>query len=123
MTVNRAQRHSNVEQFACDAGHELVTYLLEPDDPRLRDMPLLRRAASWWLAGLSQRMRCCFHCGSSLLDRRHVGLLLLSTPTVASPGSAGVIGLCRKCADLPEETLEHSAARALRVVAPGARFE
>jgi hypothetical protein len=121
--MNRAACHDAVSKFRSEGAGEVVTYLVTPDDPRLKDVPVLNRAASWWLAGLSQRMRNCFHCGSSLPDRRYIGLLLLSTPGVPSPALASVSGLCLKCANLPAETLERAAAAALRTVAPGARFE
>jgi hypothetical protein len=121
--MNRAQRHIDLERFARDVGRELVTYLVEPDDPRLRDMPLLMRASQWWIAALSTRMRHCFSCGSWLPDRRYVGLLLLSTPAVADPATASVSGLCRKCANLPAEKIERAAAAALSTAVPGGRFE
>jgi hypothetical protein len=121
--MHRARRHADVERFACDAAGHLTTYLIAPDDPRLKDVPVLNRGACWWLDALSKRMRHCFNCGSWLPDRRYVGLLLLTTPAVASPTSASVSGLCKKCALLPADTLERAAAIALSTVAPGARFE
>jgi hypothetical protein len=88
----------------------------EVGDPRLDDVPVLRNAVHWWLHALSKRMKNCFHCGSWLANQKYIGLLLLSTPAVASPTSVSVSACCKRCADLPAETMERAAAAVLNVV-------
>ena len=38
--TNRAQRRSEMARYRHDAGRALITYLLEPTDPALADLPL-----------------------------------------------------------------------------------
>jgi hypothetical protein len=125
MTMNRAHRLADVERFRCDADGELVSYLVTLDDPRLRDTPLLRRAATWWLDALGTKMRHCFVCGSWMPNRSYVGAVLLATAaTETLTASASVCGCCRACwQDAEPAKIERAAAAALRPVAPGAQWE
>jgi hypothetical protein len=55
--TNRHQRRSDLRSFKREAHREqLLTYLLQPDDPALTELPLLQRARSW-LDALSTRVR------------------------------------------------------------------
>jgi hypothetical protein len=125
MTMNRHQRRSDISRFRRDASSALLTYLVEPDDGALNDMPLLKATARSWLDHLSQRIRHCIICSSWLVNREHVGLLLLATPATAKPTSASCCAICRGCADagLPTEALERAAEHVLREALPGERFE
>jgi hypothetical protein len=99
----------------------LTTFLCEPTDPALDG--LLKATANCWLDLLAQRVRHCIICSSWIVDRRNVGLLLLSTPAVVKPTSASACAICRECADLPLEALERAATTALQAAVPGGRFE
>jgi hypothetical protein len=122
--MNRSARRRDIARFRREACRELLTYLVEPDDPALGDVPLLQRAARWWLDGLSTRVRHCIVCSSWIINQQHVGALLLATPAVARPPSASACGICRQCwsADIPVETLERAAIAALQPALPGAHF-
>jgi hypothetical protein len=72
---------------------------------------------------LSVRARSCIICSEWLWSRQGVGLLLLSTPSVARPTSASVCGICTACAELPLPALEQAASNALQAAVPGGRFE
>ena len=87
--------------------------------------PLLRRATSHWLDGLSTRVRACIVCSAWIANRQDVGSVLLSTPAVPKPTSASVCGVCAECwqADLPVEALERAAITALAAAVPNGRFE
>ncbi len=122
--MSRHDRRRDIARFRREACRELLTYLIEPNDPALDAAPWLQRAARWWLDGLSTRVRHCIVCSAWIVNRQHVGALLLATPAVAKPPSASACGVCRKCweADLPVETLERAAATALQPALPGAHF-
>jgi hypothetical protein len=114
--MNRAARHSDVAKFAQDAGHELETFLIAPDDTRLDGAPLLKRASAWWLDGLTRKMRHCFVCGAWLANRNYVGAVLLATATTSKP-SCAVSGVCCACwKDADAAKIEHAAAAVLNVV-------
>jgi hypothetical protein len=119
--MGRHERRADLARYRREASHALVTYLVEPDDPALNG--LLQRAARSWIDGLSTRSRSCIACSEWLWSRQGVGLLLLSTPSVAKPTSASVCAVCRECADLPLEALERAATTALQAAVPGGRFE
>src|SRR4051812_22982769 len=110
--MGRHERRSDIARYRREAARVLLTYLVEPDDPALGG--LLGRAARHWLDALSVRVRSCIVCCSCITDRRNVGLLLVSTPAVAKPTAASVCGICRECADLPLEALEHATTTALQ---------
>ncbi|MGL3109409.1 hypothetical protein [Bradyrhizobium sp. BR 1432] len=84
----------------------------------------MQRTASNWIDALSTRGRHCIVCSSWLVDRQHVGALLLATPAVR-PTSASACGVCRECWDagLPLEALERAAEHALQEALPGGRLE
>lgn len=119
--MGRRERRADIARYRRDTSGALRTYLCEPDDAALDG--LLQRAARSWLDALAVRVRSCIVCSSWITDRRNVGLLLLSTPSVAKPTSASVCGICRECADLPLEALERAATTALQAAVPGGRFE
>jgi hypothetical protein len=120
---NRHDRRSSVARYRHEASSGLTTYLVEPDDPSLHRAPLLRAAANDWLAGLTARVRSCIICSAWIVDREHVGALLLSTPVVTT-ASMSVCGVCRECwdADLGDAALERACAVALRAAVPGGQF-
>lgn len=118
--MGRHERRADLSRYRREASHALLTYLCEPDDPALDG--LLQRAARSWLDALSVRVRSCIVCSSWITDRRNVGLLLLSTPSVAKPTSASVCGICPECADLPLAALERAATVALEAAVPGGHF-
>jgi hypothetical protein len=122
---NRHERRSDIARFRRDASRALLTYLVEPGDGALNDVPLLKATARNWLDHLSQRIRNCIVCSSWLVDRQHVSLLLLATPVTAKPTSASCCAICRGCADagLPMEALERAAERVLQEALPGGRLE
>ena len=105
--------------------HALLTYLVEPTDPALDQVPLLKASARHWLDALSVRVRHCAVCSSWLVNRHEVGALLLTVPEVAKPVSAGTAGICRACwsADLGVDALERACATVLQEVIPGGRFQ
>src|SRR5262245_27477555 len=122
---NRNQRRCDLARFRHDASGALLTYLVPPGDPALNAAPLLRAAADSWMAGLATRVRHCIVCSAWIVDRTHVGALLLSTPATATRTSAATAAICLDCweADLAVDALECACASALRSVIPGGRFE
>jgi hypothetical protein len=124
--VGRHERRVDLARFRRDASRrDLLTFLVEPDDRLLASAPLLQRAAQHWLDALSTRCRHCITCNVWIVDRRDVGALLLTTPAVAKPVSAGTAAVCKACwdADLPREALEKACATVLETVVPNGRFE
>ena len=121
---NRHQRRGDLRAFRREAP-ALLTFLCEPDDVRLHTMPLLKAAARDWLDALATRVRQCIICNSWIVDRQHVGALLLTTPDIAKPTSAGTAAVCKACwdADLPMQALERAAEHVLQKVIPNGRFE
>src|SRR5271155_1378300 len=97
--MGRAERRRDLARFRREACHELLTFLVPPDDPALRRAPLLRAAADHWLNALSTRVRSCIVCSAWLVTQRDVGALLLSTAVAVRPTSASVCGVCRACWD------------------------
>jgi hypothetical protein len=122
---NRHQRRAELADFKREASQSLLTYLVEPNDPALDRMPLLRAAADNWLDALSVRVRHCIICNVWLVNPQHVGALLLSTPATSKPTSAGTAAVCRTCwdADLPVDVLERACASVLQSAVPNGRFE
>jgi hypothetical protein len=125
MSSNRHQRRTDLRSFKREASRALLTYLIEPGDAALNDVPILRDTARSWLDLLPTRVRNCLICSSWLVNREHVGLLLLATPATAKPTSASCCAICRGCADagLPMEALERAAEHALQEALPGGRLE
>ena len=112
-------------RFRAEASKEsLLTFLCEPTDPALQREPLLHQAAMHWLGALSVRVRHCIVCNSWLVNRKHIGALLMGTPAVAKANSVGTCAICAACwdADLPAEAIERAATAALQLAAPGGRF-
>jgi hypothetical protein len=121
---NRHQRRSDLAMMR-ETG-VLWTFLIAPNDARLRSAPLLRQTADRWLdQTLRRNVRHCILCASWLVDRGHVGLILLATPASARPSAASCAGICRECtdADLPMQAIEQAAAKVLGMAIPGGRFE
>jgi hypothetical protein len=121
---NRHQRRADLRSFKREASHTLLTYLVEVNDP-LNDAPLLQRAACYWCDALPTMlpMRHCIACDACLWDRRHLGGLLLTTPSVR-PTSASIVGVCRRSwDDEPLDVIERAAEQVLQAVIPGGRFE
>jgi len=119
---NRAQRRADLHDFR--RGRELLTFLVEPDDQRLRTAPLLAQTADRWLDLLTKRVRFCIVCSSWLPGRQNVGAVLLATQADIRPTSASCCGVCRECwdAELPMEALERASEQALREAFPGGRL-
>jgi hypothetical protein len=117
------ERRASLARYRRETSGVLVTYLVPPDDPALNSVPLLRRAASWWLGELSTRVRHGIVCSVWLVSRRDVGALLLSHPEVM-PRAATVAGVCLECwrADLPREALEWAALSSLKALRPAYTF-
>jgi hypothetical protein len=115
---NRAERR----RFKAEAERELLTYLVEPTDPRLDSMPLLKNATRHWLTALKHRVRHCAVCSVWVVDERDVGALLLGVATRAN--SVGTTSICRECwnADLSADVLERACAVALRQAIPNGKF-
>ena len=101
--------------------HALLTYLVEPTDPALDQVPLLKASAHHWISALSVRVRHCLICSSWLVNRHDVGALLLTVPEVAKPVSAGTAGICRTCwsADLGVDVTPR--LKVLKTVEPPSR--
>jgi hypothetical protein len=119
---NRATRRSDLHDFR-KAG-ALLTFLIEPSDVRLRGAPLLAHTASNWLNMLPKNARFCICCSSWLLDRQHVGLVLLAVPaTIARPTSCSCAGVCRDCVDADLAALEKAAEPVLGEAIPHGRLE
>jgi hypothetical protein len=120
--MGRHEIRANAAIFRREAHDDgLLTFLVEPNDRRLRGAPLLQQTANQWLDRLPMRTRFCV-CSSWLHDRNEVGLVLLAAAATARPPtSASCCGICRGCsdADLPMELLEHAAERVLREALPG----
>jgi hypothetical protein len=120
--VSRHERRASLARYRQEAGNELNTYLVDPDQPL--DVPILRNAARSWLDALPRRMRSCIVCSGLMWERQRVGWLLLSVPAaVPRPPAASVCGVCCECADLPLPTLERACAVALQTAVPEGRFE
>jgi hypothetical protein len=121
--MGRHERRSDVARFRRDASRALRTYLCEPNDPALAG--ILKASACSWCDALEQRVRHCIVCSAWIVNRQHVGALLLTTPDIAKPTSAGTAAICRECwdADLPMQALERAAEHVLQKVIPNGRFE
>ncbi len=59
---NRAQRRADLHEFR--RGRELLTFLVEPDDRRLRTAPLLAQTSDRSLDLLTKRVRHCIVCAA-----------------------------------------------------------
>jgi hypothetical protein len=118
-----SSRHER-RRFRLEASKSLLTFWCEPTDPALMREPLLHQAANHWLDALSVRVRHCICCSCWLVDRQHVGALLLGTPAVIKANAVGTCGICRECwdADLGIEALERAATAALREALPNGRL-
>ena len=57
MTWDAPNAAATSRASCCEACHELLTFLVPPDDPALRRATLLRAAADHWLNALSTRVR------------------------------------------------------------------
>lgn len=114
------RRERRVELALMRASGSVWTFLVPPDDARLRSAPLLAQTASQWLDLLSKRPRYCIICSSWLVSRGDVGLLLLATPTGPRPSSAtSCCGICKGCSDADLDVLERAAEKVLREALPG----
>ncbi|WP_426615360.1 hypothetical protein [Bradyrhizobium sp. McL0616] len=122
---NRHARRRDLARFRRASSASLLTYLVEPGDNRLSQAPLLKVAAHGWLASLSTRVRSCIVCSAWLVNRDHVGAMLLAMPGIAKPTSASTCGICCQCwdADLPDAALDRACATALNEAVPGGWFE
>ena len=120
--MGRRERRAELARYRKEAADGLVTYLVPPGDDRLAKMPLLQRAARSWLGELSVRVRHCIVCNMWIVDRRDVGLLLLTHPAGGRPTSASVSGVCTGCAALPLPALQQAALTSLKEAVPGAYF-
>jgi hypothetical protein len=118
-----SSRHER-RRFRAEASKSLLTFLCEPTDPALKREPLLHQAANHWLDALSVRVRHCIICNSWLVNRQHVGALLLTTPAVIKANSVGTAAICVACwnDDLPIEALERACLTVLHEVIPNGRF-
>jgi hypothetical protein len=116
-------RHER-RRFRREASKSLLTFLCQPTDPALSDIPILQQAANHWLDALSLRVRHCIVCNSWLVNRQHVGALLLTTPAVIKANSVGTAAICASCwdDDLPVQALERACETVLHSVIPGGRF-
>jgi hypothetical protein len=117
-------RHER-RRFRREASKSLLTFLCEPTDPALSDIPILHQAANHWLAALSVRVRHCIVCNCWLVNREHVGALLLTTPTVIRANSVGTASVCKACwsSGLPMDAYEKACENVLKAVIPGGRLE
>lgn len=123
--MGRHERRLDLRNFRKASRASLLTYLITPDDAALDNAPLLKAATSHLLGLLSTRAQHCIVCSSWIVDRAHVGGVLLSTPASAHPTSAGTAAVCRECweADLPIDALERAVDKTLRSVIPDGRLE
>ena len=119
--MGRHERRASLARYRQEAGNELNTYLVDPDQPL--DVPILRNAARSWLDALPRRMRSCIVCSGLMWERQRVCWLLLSVPAVPKPPAASVCGICCECVDLPLDALERAATVALQAAVPGGRFD
>jgi hypothetical protein len=121
--MGRHERRSDIARFRREASRALLTYLCEPNDPALAG--ILKSSASSWCDALEQRVRHCLVCTCWVVNKEHVGALLLTTPDIAKPTSVGTAAICRVCwdADLPMEALERACESVLQAVRPGGRLE
>lgn len=120
---NRHERRASVARYKRECGGGLITYLV---DVNLEALPqLLACARGWWLDALPSMVppRHCFACRACLWDRKDVGALLFSTPSL--PASVTSINaICNRCwTDRPIEEIECGATKLLRSVIPGGHFE
>ncbi|MET4036507.1 hypothetical protein ABIB94_008104 [Bradyrhizobium sp. JR7.2] len=119
--MSRHERRASLARYRQEAGNELNTYLVDPDQPL--DVPILQNAARSWLDALPRRMRSCIVCSGLIWERQRVGRLLLSVPAVPKPPAATVCAVCCECSGLPLAALERAATVALQTAVPGGRFE
>ena len=117
--MSRAERRADIAALRREAARGVVSYLVEPDDPRLAGEPLLRNALSFWRAGVAVRKPRCFACRAPFTtDGEGPGAFLMATAAVA-PTSASVSALCLRCwAELPDAKLARAAEKVLRPVMP-----
>jgi len=119
-----SNRHER-RRYRREASGELLTYLVDIDDP-LDSHRLLQRAARYWCDGLSTPPhRECVSCGTLMPVRKYVGALLLTTPATNRPTHASVFGVCRACwiiQDLSLEAIELRTTEVLQAVVPNGMF-
>lgn len=121
-----SNRHDR-RRYRHDAARsdQLLTFLVPPDDKVLASAPFLHRVAQQWLDALPTRVRHCLVCNVWIVKRQDVGALLISTPAVSRPVSAGSAAVCKLCwdADLGLDVLERACETALKEVIPNGKFE
>ncbi|MGV7218264.1 hypothetical protein [Bradyrhizobium sp. UFLA05-112] len=121
--MNRHTRRSEISGFRRQAQrNHLLTYLIEADAPLDRH-PLLRKARDWWRSTIQRHRPYCIACQSNFADEASPGAFLFGVPSLSAK-SASVSALCEQCwRDLPPETIEADAAKALQLVVPNGRFD
>jgi len=121
---NRHKRRAEFARFRRETGGALLTWLVDANDPAMRETPpLLVGAAHLWCENLLAAPRHCICCLSLIWNRREVGALLLSMPMNAT-NSMSVNAVCARCwAHQALDEIEHAATDVLRAVVPNGHFE
>jgi len=121
---NRHKRRAELARFRRETGGALLTWLVDANDPAMREAPpLLVRAAHLWCENLPASPRHCICCLTLIWNRREVGALLLSMPVNAT-SSMSVNAVCNRCwADQPLDEIELAATDVFRAVVPNGYFE
>jgi hypothetical protein len=122
---NRHQRRADLAAFRKDASRQLLTFLVEPADRRLRTAPLLQQTASRWVDAVETRVRHCIVCSAWITSKHDIGAVLLATAITRNPSSVGCCGVCRECwhADLPPCALDRACEVALAEAIPNGRLK
>ena len=121
--ANRSTRRAEISRFKRDLSDgALLSYLIEPDDARLADAPLLRAAIWHWRSNVARRRPFCCACKRSFVDEVQPGAFLLGVP-VGRSSAASVSAFCIECwSDMDDDALRREAARVHGLVLANARF-
>ena len=118
--TSRRQRRAEVAAARKMARSEIMTFLVEANDPRLAQEPTLQAAIKRCLMTAASNRPTCIGCRSTMGNSAPpMAFLLASSATTTS-----VSAFCARCwRDLSNAELEQHSLRILQRLLPGAHFE
>lgn len=120
--MNRTERRASTSAYRKAADGGFLDVFLLPADGAITN-PLLKRATTYWLAGLAMRKPACVSCKAKIGGEASVGSFICTIPSGA-PTAASVSALCADCwLRLTDEQVTACALRVARRVLPTAVFD